>query len=143
MTADTLRLSQTKHSGKSGFNRLRGRCPDAGTEPPAVVDRPGRRCARCACPTRREPLPCPQVGRKLHVADQTSLVCIGDSDDEMDAAHYLGAAIPNSLVKTVKLWSRPTAYELRKQLEVGAPPWAAPCLRPPRRVHTREALDRI
>eukprot|EP00964_Phaeocystis_antarctica_P099668 scaffold65475_cov64-Phaeocystis_antarctica.AAC.3 len=36
----------------------------------------------------------------------------------MDAVHLLGKSFAHALVKTVKLWERPTPYELIKQLEV-------------------------
>ena len=39
---------------------------------------------------------------------------------EMDAVHLLGRSFAHALVKTVKLWERPTPYELQKQLEVVA-----------------------
>ena len=32
--------------------------------------------------------------------------------------HLLGRSFAHALVKTVKLWERPTPYELQKQLEV-------------------------
>lgn len=34
--------------------------------------------------------------------------------------HFLGRSFAHALVKTVKLWERPTPYELQKQLEVVA-----------------------
>lgn len=75
----------------------------------------------------------------------TNLVSVGDSHIEMDAVgppplthapqdarvidahvasciqvHLLGRSFAHALVKTVKLWERPTPYELQKQLEVVA-----------------------
>lgn len=67
------------------------------------------------------PFPCPtQVQNKLQLEAVTNLVSIGDSHIEMDAVHLLGRSFAHALVKTVKLWERPTPYELQKQLEVVA-----------------------
>ena len=59
-----------------------------------------------------------QVQNKLHLEAVTNLVSVGDSHIEMDAVHLLGRSFAHALVKTVKLWERPTPYELQKQLEV-------------------------
>mmetsp|Transcript_2151 Transcript_2151/g.4813 ORF Transcript_2151/g.4813 Transcript_2151/m.4813 type:complete len:368 (-) Transcript_2151:680-1783(-) len=61
-----------------------------------------------------------QVQNKLHLEAVTNLVSVGDSHIEMDAVHLLGRSFAHALVKTVKLWERPTPYELQKQLEVVA-----------------------
>ena len=61
-----------------------------------------------------------QVQNKLQLEAVTNLVSIGDSHIEMDAVHLLGRSFAHALVKTVKLWERPTPYELQKQLEVVA-----------------------
>jgi len=39
---------------------------------------------------------------------------------ELSQVHLLGRSFAHALVKTVKLWERPTPYELQKQLEVVA-----------------------
>lgn len=56
-----------------------------------------------------------QVQNKLQVEAVTNLVSVGDSHIEMDAVHLLGRSFAHALVKTVKLWERPTPYELQKQ----------------------------
>jgi len=61
-----------------------------------------------------------QVQNKLQLEAVTNLVSVGDSHIEMDAVHLLGRSFAHALVKTVKLWERPTPYELQKQLEVVA-----------------------
>ena len=61
-----------------------------------------------------------QVQNKLQLEAVTNLVSVGDSHIEMDAVHLLGRSFAHALVKTVKLWERPTPYELLKQLEVVA-----------------------
>jgi len=61
-----------------------------------------------------------QVQNKLHSEAVTNLLSVGDSHIEMDAVHLLGRSFAHALVKTVKLWERPTPYELQKQLEVVA-----------------------
>lgn len=63
---------------------------------------------------------CAQVHNKLQLEAVTNLVSVGDSHIEMDAVHLLGRSFAHALVKTVKLWERPTPYELQKQLEVVA-----------------------
>jgi len=60
------------------------------------------------------------VQNKLQLEAVTNLVSIGDSHIEMDAVHLLGRSFAHALVKTVKLWERPTPYELEKQLEIVA-----------------------
>jgi len=59
-----------------------------------------------------------QVQNKLQMEAVTNLLSVGDSHIEMDAVHLLGKSFAHALVKTVKLWERPTPYELIKQLEV-------------------------
>ncbi len=59
-----------------------------------------------------------KVQDRLEAEAVTNLVSIGDSHIEMDAVHLLGRSFAHALVKTVKLWERPTPYELQKQLEV-------------------------
>lgn len=59
-----------------------------------------------------------QVQRTLHFEAVTNLISIGDSVIEMDAVHVIGSCFAHALVKTVKLWERPTPHELVKQLEV-------------------------
>jgi len=59
-----------------------------------------------------------QVQNKLQMEAVTNLISVGDSHIEMDAVHLLGRSFAHALVKTVKLWERPTPYELIKQLEV-------------------------
>jgi len=59
-----------------------------------------------------------QVQHKLQMEAVTNLISVGDSHIEMDAVHLLGRSFAHALVKTVKLWERPTPYELIKQLEV-------------------------
>ena len=59
-----------------------------------------------------------QVQNKLQLEAVTNLISVGDSHIEMDAVHLLGRSFAHALVKTVKLWERPTPYELQKQLEV-------------------------
>ena len=59
-----------------------------------------------------------QIQNKLEAEAVTNLVSVGDSHIEMDAVHLLGRSFAHALVKTVKLWERPTPYELQKQLEV-------------------------
>ena len=61
-----------------------------------------------------------KVQDRLEAEAVTNLVSIGDSHIEMDAVHLLGRSFAHALVKTVKLWERPTPYELQKQLEVVA-----------------------
>ena len=61
-----------------------------------------------------------QVQNKLQLEAVTNLISVGDSHIEMDAVHLLGRSFAHALVKTVKLWERPTPYELQKQLEVVA-----------------------
>ena len=61
-----------------------------------------------------------QVQQKMQLEAVTNLVSVGDSHIEMDAVHLLGRSFAHALVKTVKLWERPTPYELQKQLEVVA-----------------------
>ena len=61
-----------------------------------------------------------QVSNKLQMEAVTNLISVGDSHIEMDAVHLLGRSFAHALVKTVKLWERPTPYELQKQLEVVA-----------------------
>eukprot|EP00304_Pavlova_gyrans_P002402 CAMPEP_0206043942 /NCGR_PEP_ID=MMETSP1466-20131121/10875_1 /ASSEMBLY_ACC=CAM_ASM_001126 /TAXON_ID=44452 /ORGANISM="Pavlova gyrans, Strain CCMP608" /LENGTH=330 /DNA_ID=CAMNT_0053418809 /DNA_START=19 /DNA_END=1011 /DNA_ORIENTATION=+ len=61
-----------------------------------------------------------QVQRTLNVEAVTNLISIGDSVIEMDAVHVIGSCFAHALVKTVKLWERPTPHELVKQLEVVA-----------------------
>ena len=61
-----------------------------------------------------------QVQNKLQLEAVTNLVSVGDSHIEMDAVHLLGRSFAHAPVKTVKLWERPTPYELQKQLEVVA-----------------------
>jgi hypothetical protein len=61
-----------------------------------------------------------QVQKVLQLEAVTNLVSVGDSHIEMDAVHLLGRSFAHALVKTVKLWERPTPYELQKQLEVVA-----------------------
>ena len=53
-----------------------------------------------------------QVQNKLQLEAVTNLVSVGDSHIEMDAVHLLGRSFAHALVKTVKLWERPTPYEL-------------------------------
>ena len=57
-----------------------------------------------------------QVQNKLQLEAVTNLVSVGDSHIEMDAVHLLGRSFAHALVKTVKLWERPTPYELQKQV---------------------------
>ena len=59
-----------------------------------------------------------QVQNKLQMEAVTNLLSVCDSHIEMDAVHLLGKSFAHALVKTVKLWERPTPYELIKQLEV-------------------------
>mmetsp|Transcript_2607 Transcript_2607/g.6479 ORF Transcript_2607/g.6479 Transcript_2607/m.6479 type:complete len:442 (-) Transcript_2607:231-1556(-) len=61
-----------------------------------------------------------QIQNKLQMEAVTNLLSVGDSHIEMDAVHLLGRSFAHALVKTVKLWERPTPYELQKQLEVVA-----------------------
>jgi len=61
-----------------------------------------------------------KVQDQLQLEAVTNLVSVGDSHIEMDAVHLLGRSFAHALVKTVKLWERPTPYELQKQLEVVA-----------------------
>ena len=49
---------------------------------------------------------------KLQLEAVTNLISVGDSHIEMDAVHLLGRSFAHALVKTVKLWERPTPYEL-------------------------------
>ena len=58
------------------------------------------------------------IARPRSPSQVTNLVSVGDSHIEMDAVHLLGRSFAHALVKTVKLWERPTPYELQKQLEV-------------------------
>lgn len=53
-----------------------------------------------------------QVQNKLQMEAVTNLISVGDSHIEMDAVHLLGRSFAHALVKTVKLWERPTPYEL-------------------------------
>ena len=53
-----------------------------------------------------------QVQNKLQLEAVTNLISVGDSHIEMDAVHLLGRSFAHALVKTVKLWERPTPYEL-------------------------------
>jgi hypothetical protein len=58
-----------------------------------------------------------EVQRSLNMEAVTNLISIGDSTVEMEAVHVMGNAFTHSLVKTIKLWERPTPHELVKQLE--------------------------
>jgi len=57
-----------------------------------------------------------QVQNKLQLEAVTNLISVGDSHIEMDAVHLLGRSFAHALVKTVKLWERPTPYELVRSL---------------------------
>lgn len=48
----------------------------------------------------------------------TNLVCIGDSNIEMEAAHSLSKEFEHSLVKTIKFRENPKPEELIKQQEL-------------------------
>lgn len=48
----------------------------------------------------------------------TNLICVGDSNIEMDAAHTLGKEFSQSLVKTIKFREGPKPEELVKQQEL-------------------------
>ena len=74
----------------------------------------------CGSSTDHSFWPRVQVQNKLQLEAVTNLVSVGDSHIEMDAVHLLGRSFAHALVKTVKLWERPTPYELQKQLEVVA-----------------------
>lgn len=48
----------------------------------------------------------------------TNLICIGDSNIEMEAAHSLSKEFEHSLVKTIKFRENPKPEELIKQQEL-------------------------
>ena len=48
----------------------------------------------------------------------TNLICVGDSNIEMDAARILGKEFSQSLVKTIKFRENPKPEELIKQQEL-------------------------
>ena len=54
----------------------------------------------------------------LDEAHITNIVCLGDSNIEMDAAHHLATKFPKALIKTVKFREGPTPDELVKQLNL-------------------------
>jgi len=62
-----------------------------------------------------------QVQNKLQMEAVTNLISVGDSHIEMDAVHLLGRSFAHALVKTVKLWERPTPYELVGTSSMHAP----------------------
>lgn len=50
-------------------------------------------------------------------SDFVNLIAVGDSFHEMEAAWAMGSELERSFLKTVKFKERPTANELRRQLE--------------------------
>ena len=48
----------------------------------------------------------------------TNLICVGDSNIEMDAAHTLGKEFSQSIVKTIKFRENPKPEELIKQQDL-------------------------
>ena len=114
------------------FLQVRLRLPPTPSHPPllprssaAGATRTWQRAPSCAnvavsAPCARARVWPAQVQNKLQLEAVTNLVSVGDSHIEMDAVHLLGRSFAHALVKTVKLWERPTPYELQKQLEVVA-----------------------
>lgn len=59
-----------------------------------------------------------KVQKQLNSQLITNLISVGDSVFEMDAVHVMGKEFDHAFVKTVKLRERPSAEELRKELEL-------------------------
>ena len=48
----------------------------------------------------------------------TNILCMGDSNMEMEAAYYLKECFPNAYLKTIKFKECPTHIELEKELKI-------------------------
>mmetsp|Transcript_155998 Transcript_155998/g.500238 ORF Transcript_155998/g.500238 Transcript_155998/m.500238 type:complete len:330 (-) Transcript_155998:171-1160(-) len=59
-----------------------------------------------------------EVQRQLDSEIITNLLCLGDSNFEMDAVHVMGKEFAQALVKTIKFREHPSPEELLKQLEL-------------------------
>jgi len=61
-----------------------------------------------------------EVQRQLDAEIITNLICLGDSNFEMDAVHVMGKEFAQALIKTIKFRENPSPEELLKQLELVA-----------------------
>ena len=48
----------------------------------------------------------------------TNIICLGDSNIEMEASYYLKECFPNAYLKTIKFKESPTHIELQKELKI-------------------------
>mmetsp|Transcript_27383 Transcript_27383/g.91019 ORF Transcript_27383/g.91019 Transcript_27383/m.91019 type:complete len:288 (+) Transcript_27383:80-943(+) len=59
-----------------------------------------------------------EVQRQLDSGAIANLISVGDSTFEMDAVHTMGREFSEAVVKTVKMWEKPSAEDVRRQLEL-------------------------
>jgi len=59
-----------------------------------------------------------EVQQQLDARAIANLISVGDSNFEMDAIEILGRQFKEAVVKTVKLWERPSPEDLRRQLQL-------------------------
>lgn len=59
-----------------------------------------------------------EVQQQLDSRAIANLISVGDSEFEMDAVRTMGRQFEEAVVKTVKLWERPSPEDLRKQLQL-------------------------
>jgi len=52
--------------------------------------------------------------KEMELGAVTNLVCLGDSNIEMEAGIHLATKFPRALIKTVKFWEGPSPDELVK-----------------------------
>ena len=48
----------------------------------------------------------------------TNIICLGDSNIEMEASYYLKECFPNAYLKTIKFKESPTHIEIQKELKI-------------------------